>query len=249
MLEVRNLGVRAGKTLLLEDVSFTLNEGRICALLGANGSGKTSLIRALTSSYPRYQGSIMFSGHELRNSSKREKASLHALLPQDLPQVDIVVSSLFDDVEGGTGVLDELGLSRLAGRRLISLSGGERELVFLALMLSRKASLYCLDEAEANLDPRGRRLVERSMERLKREGHMVLASFHDIPRALRFADDCLVLDHGRLVFSGSVGDFRESGLATSLFGLVERCFTSEDGQLVKLLLEACDEDIGKGGEA
>ena len=74
MLEVRNLSVRAGKTLLIEDVSFTLNEGRICALLGANGSGKTSLIRALTSYYPHYQGSIMFSGQELRNSSKREKA-------------------------------------------------------------------------------------------------------------------------------------------------------------------------------
>lgn len=249
MLEVRNLTVRAGKTLLLEDVSFTLNEGRICALLGANGSGKTSLIRALTSSYPHYQGSITFSGHELRSSSRKERASLHALLPQNLPQTDSAVSMLFDDVGGGTSVLDELGLSHMAGRRLLSLSGGERELVFLALMLSRKASLYCLDEAEANLDARGRRLVERSMERLKREGHMVLASFHDVPRALRVADDCLVMDHGCLIFSGSVGDFQESGLATSLFGLVERCFTSEDGQLVKLLLEACDEDIDKGGEA
>lgn len=242
MLEVDRLCVDVGGRRLLDEVSFRLEEGRIYALIGANGSGKTSLIRALTSYYPRYGGSIRFDGKELRDCRRKERESLHALLPQVLPQLDSTLDTM---LSGGSPILGQLGLEKLALRRISSLSGGERELSFLAMMLSREARLYCLDEAEANLDARCRRLVENAMRSLRAEGKMVLASFHDLDRAMRLSDGLLVMDAGRLVFAGDGASFASSGLAERLFGLSRRRFTSAEGELVELFVEVAGEDPGE----
>lgn len=242
MLEVDRLCVDVGGRRLLDEVSFRLEEGRIYALIGANGSGKTSLIRALTSYYPRYGGSIRFDGKELRDCRRKERESLHALLPQVLPQLDSTLDTMLSE---GSPILGQLGLEELALRRISSLSGGERELSFLAMMLSREARLYCLDEAEANLDARCRRLVENAMRSLRAEGKMVLASFHDLDRALRLSDGLLVMDAGRLVFAGDGASFASSGLAERLFGLSRRRFTSAEGELVELFVEVAGEDPGE----
>lgn len=242
MLEVDRLCVDVGGRRLLDEVSFRLEEGRIYALIGANGSGKTSLIRALTSYYPRYGGSIRFDGKELRDCRRKERESLHALLPQVLPQLDSTLDTMLSE---GSPILGQLGLEKLALRRISSLSGGERELSFLAMMLSRDARLYCLDEAEANLDARCRRLVENAMRSLMAEGKMVLASFHDLDRALRLSDGLLVMDAGRLVFAGDGASFASSGLAERLFGLSRRRFTSAEGELVELFVEVAGEDPGE----
>lgn len=242
MLEVDRLCVDVGGRRLLDEVSFRLEEGRIYALIGANGSGKTSLIRALTSYYPRYGGSIRFDGKELRDCRRKERESLHALLPQVLPQLDSTLETMLSE---GSPILGQLGLEKLALRRISSLSGGERELSFLAMMLSRDARLYCLDEAEANLDARCRRLVENAMRSLRAEGKMVLASFHDLDRAMRLSDGLLVMDAGRLVFAGDGASFASSGLAERLFGLSRRRFTSAEGELVELFVEVAGEDPGE----
>lgn len=242
MLEVDRLCVDVGGRRLLDEVSFRLEEGRIYALIGANGSGKTSLIRALTSYYPRYGGSIRFDGKELRECRRKERESLHALLPQVLPQLDSTLDTMLSE---GSRILGQLGLEKLALRRISSLSGGERELSFLAMMLSRDARLYCLDEAEANLDARCRRLVENAMRSLRAEGKMVIASFHDLDRAMRLSDGLLVMDAGRLVFVGSPDAFASSGLAERLFGLSRRRFTSAEGELVELFVEVAGEDPGE----
>ena len=242
MLEVDRLCVDVGGRRLLDEVSFRLEEGRIYALIGANGSGKTSLIRALTSYYPRYGGSIRFDGKELRDCRRKERESLHALLPQVLPQLDSTLDTMLSE---GSPILGQLGLEKLALRRISSFSGGERELSFLAMMLSREARLYCLDEAEANLDARCRRLVENAMRSLRAEGKMVLASFHDLDRAMRLSDGLLVMDAGRLVFAGDGASFASSGLAERLFGLSRRRFTSAEGELVELFVEVAGEDPGE----
>ena len=242
MLEVDRLCVDVGGRRLLDEVSFRLEEGRIYALIGANGSGKTSLIRALTSYYPRYGGSIRFDGKELRDCRRKERESLHALLPQVLPQLDSTLDTMLSE---GSPILGQLGLEKLACRRISSLSGGERELSFLAMMLSREARLYCLDEAEANLDARCRRLVENAMRSLRAEGKMVLASFHDLDRAMRLSDGLLVMDAGRLVFAGDGASFASSGLAERLFGLSRRRFTSAEGELVEFFVEVAGEDPGE----
>ena len=92
--------------------------------------------------------------------------------------------------------------------------------------------LYLMDEPEASLDARFRQKVESSMRRLADAGRIVLASFHDINRALAVADGILVLSEGRLVFSGSVPGFLDSGIGESVFALSRRTLLDDDGSPV-----------------
>ena len=108
--------------------------------------------------------------------------------------------------------------------------------MFLAFLLSRKCWLYCLDEAQSNLDARSSQTAVSAMKSLKKEGKTVLASFHDIHSALEIADALLLLDEGRLVFSGSREELLETDLIGKIFGLERRTMSDETGQSVTIFL-------------
>ncbi len=226
MIEIRNLKIEARGKILLDDISLDLKEGRIYALLGENGCGKTTLIRSLSSFFPSYSGSIRFSGKELWKIRKKERGKLHSVLPQTLPSLDIPVNCLLDRT--GLSILDGLGLSRILGERISVLSGGEKEMVFLSLMLSRDTLLYSFDEAEANLDARYRMIIEEKMIELKGRGKTVLSSFHDIGRAYSVADEIIVLSEGKLAFFGDKEKFLSSGVPEKCLGLSPRRAVDEE---------------------
>lgn len=230
MVEVKDLRVKVRGRVVLQDVSLTLEEGRIYALLGENGSGKTTLLRALTSYYHDYKGSIRFCGKELRAMKRKEKERVHAILPQILPLSDASVSSLLSIYPGGLSHLEKAGLISLKERRLNTLSGGEREMVHLALLLSHDALLYALDEVEASLGMRYKRKSEEAMLALKEERRIVLSSFHDINRAFAIADEFIVLSEGRLVFKGGKDAFLKEDTAGRYFGLHPSVLVDESGK-------------------
>lgn len=236
MIEARGLYVRTGKKILLEDISFTLEEGRIYALLGRNGSGKTTLMKALCGSFRQSFSQILYDGRPLSSFSRKERESLHAILPQNPPSADMTVSSLLSLYEGGREILKGFRPFLDEERRLSSLSGGERQLVFLAFLLSRECRLYCLDEAQSNLDARSSQTAVSAMKSLKKDGKTVLASLHDIHSALEIADTLLLLDEGRLVFSGSREELLETDLIGKIFGLERRILTDETGRSVNIFL-------------
>ena len=107
MIETRGLYVRTGKKILLEDISFTLEEGRIYALLGRNGSGKTTLMKALCGSFRQSFSQILYDGRPLSSFSRKERESLHAILPQNPPSADMTVSSLLSLYEVGKEILKD----------------------------------------------------------------------------------------------------------------------------------------------
>lgn len=230
MVEVRNLSLEMKQKTLLDDLSFTLERGRIYALLGENGSGKTTLIRTLSSFYPEYKGSVMFDGKELRAAGRKERASFHAVLPQYLPQLRMHVSDFLSMYPDASRYLNALGLSELMKEKMNTLSGGERQMVFLSLVLAQDSILYSFDEPEASLDANYRNKMENVIKSLKEEGKTVLVSLHDISKAVEIADSFLVLQHGRLVFSGSCEDFLEKCIYKSLFGLERGDFRDCNGK-------------------
>lgn len=232
MIRVDGLSLKIHGRTILEDISFTLEEGRVYALLGENGSGKTTLMRCLSSFHPAYGGSILFSDRQLRDCTRNERAHLHSLLPQTLASLDMGVEYMLSLTSGAAQVLSSFGLGHLLPRRMDTLSGGERQMVYLAFAVARDAMLYLMDEPEASLDARFRQKVESSMRRLADAGLIVLASFHDINRALAVADGILVLSEGRLVFSGSVPGFLDSGIGESVFALSRRTLLDDDGSPV-----------------
>ena len=236
MIEVSSLTIKEGGKTLLDNLSFTLEEGKIYALCGVNGSGKTTLIRALNSYFTHYGGSIRFNGKELSRCSRKEKEKLHALLPQSIPVSSVITASLFEHNGQAAALLDGFSLSHLVRQNLASLSGGERVMVFLSLMLSRDVLLYSFDESEANLDAMYRKLTEQRMRRLAEEKKTVLASFHDINKALEISDELIVLSEGRLAFKGNPAMFISDDIGGRFFSLDLRRLTDEDGRQCSLFL-------------
>ena len=248
MVEVCNLSLRLGRKRILDGVSFCLKDGSITALLGRNGSGKSSLIRCLCSYYGRYDGEIRYDGRKLDSFPFSERASLHSLLPQNVPIVDICLERLLrfaasscgmgerDAEERMTSILEFSGLGGFSSTPVSRMSGGERQLAFIAFMMMRRSMAYYLDEPEAPLDAGYKLKAEAAMKRLRNEGRAVLVSMHDINRSLSFADRLLVLDRGRLVFDGDPASFISSDCGGTCFGLELRNLTDEEGNTFQLFL-------------
>ena len=230
MIEISNLSVSVKDRVLLNGISAVMEEGKIYAFLGENGSGKSTFIRALTSYFPDYSGSIAFDGRELKTFRQKEREKLHSLLPQMLPHFDISVSSFLSMYPDGKKELSKLGLGYLLEERMNTLSGGEKEMVFLAFALSRSAQLYAFDEPEAGLDAMYKEKTENAVRRLAEGGKTVLVSFHDIGRALRIADGFMILSHGELVFSGNREELLDDNAIERIFGLKRALFTDENGE-------------------
>jgi ABC-type cobalamin/Fe3+-siderophores transport systems, ATPase components len=249
MIEIRNLSLSLKKTEVLRNVNLTLKEGEITILIGPNGSGKTSIVRILSSLHTDYYGSVRFDGKELSSCKWSERKNLSALLPQFPPALDATLlelmsltdsSSLFHreseaERQANLKKLDSLSASHLADKKLSEMSGGERQLSFLALMASHDAGLYLLDEPESNLDVRFSKTVEDTMKRLKAEGKAVLAVFHDLNRALEMADRIIVLDKGSVCFEGNGEALLSSGIPEKVFGLKILKLKDENGQNYTLL--------------
>ena len=149
---MRGITKRFGQVFANDRIDLDVRWGEILALLGENGSGKSTFIRALTSYFPDYSGSIAFDGRELKTFRHNEREKLHSLLPQMLPHFDLSVSSFLSMYPEGKEELSKLGLGYLLEERMNTLSGGEKEMVFLAFALSRSAQLYAFDEPEAGID-------------------------------------------------------------------------------------------------
>lgn len=230
MVRVEHLTIKIRGQEILSDISLCLEDGKIYALLGENGSGKTTLLRALTSYYPDYSGSIDLDGRELRSLKRKEKEMAHAILPQSIPILDSSVSALLSMYPEALKHLEKYGLLSLLERRISTLSGGEREMVFLSFLLSRHVKLYALDEVEANLGMRYKKRCEEAMLSLKGDGRIVLSSFHDLSRAFLIADEAIVLEKGRLVFAGSKEEFIFQDIAQRYFDSRVKVFKDTSGE-------------------
>lgn len=213
MLSLKNLSFSYKKSPLLQDISFTLNDGEIGVLLGKNGVGKSTLFKNIMGILKNRCGEISIDGKNLADLSRKERARLISYVPQDIRFGDL---SVFDTVLSGRAasfgfsagksdlettekVLFELGLESLAFRNANSLSGGERQKVAIARALVSDPKLIIFDEPTGNLDIGGEALVLAEVKRLAREKNvMVLATLHDLNSALSLGDKFFLLKDGRL---------------------------------------------------
>jgi ABC-type branched-subunit amino acid transport system ATPase component len=222
-LKVENLCVRYGDAVALSDVSFSIGTGKVLAVLGANGAGKSSLARALSGLIHPSAGSVVFAGQEISGWDAhriRRAGIVH------LPEGRGIFRGLnvFDNlkmaaasVEGGRQARrDALELAFttfpiLADRRrqvASSLSGGEQQMLSLARVLATGPKLVVADEMSLGLAPRMVDLVFDGLDRARQAGVTVLMIEQYVHRALGFADDCLVLQRGEQAWQGPA---REAG--------------------------------------
>lgn len=232
---------------LTEPLSLSAPEGQTIALLGRNGTGKSTLLRVLAGVRKPLSGSVLLDGTELERLTPRERAQRIAFVTTEpvavahlrVREVVSMGRSPYTGWFGGLSAADErrvdraleqTGLESFGAKTLDSLSDGERQRVMIARAVAQDTPLILLDEPTAFLDLPNRYRTALLLRRLAREaGKTVLYSSHDLTTAVQLCDTLWVMDRGGIT-AGSPADLLRDGTISSLFeGLPLRC--SADGSI------------------
>jgi branched-chain amino acid transport system ATP-binding protein len=216
--QVQGLKAYYGDSYIVQDVSFSINEGEIVALLGRNGAGKTSTLRAIarTANPELRSGSIWLQGQSIHDMQDFEAALAGIqLVPEDrriIPGLTVEENLDIACIAGSTGWpyerIYEL-FPRLKERRKqegTTLSGGEQQMLAIGRALARDIKLLLLDEPYEGLAPVVRHDIERALIEVKNTGITTILVEQNAVAALKLSDSALILDTGEIVFSGSARD-------------------------------------------
>ncbi|NJK35656.1 MAG: ABC transporter ATP-binding protein [Oscillatoriales cyanobacterium SM2_2_1] len=210
-----------GDQMVLYELDLTIEKGKMTALVGASGAGKSTVVDLLARFYDPNQGAIFVNGTDLREFRVASWRRQMAIVSQDTfifnlsVQENIVYGTegaSFEQVHraalaaNALGFIEELpeGFETLLGDRGVRLSGGQRQRLAIARALLRNPELLILDEATSALDSVSERLIQQSLEQLA-EGRTVVAIAHRLSTIMK-ADRVVVLEKGRIVEQGCYGE-------------------------------------------
>lgn len=237
-LVTRGLSCDAGRRTVLTDVDLAVRRGEVLGLIGANGTGKSTLLRVLAGVRAPAAGDLLLDGVPLASYPARERARRIAFVAQeeaasaDLLVAELVALGRVPHARAWGGVDDEARAAVGEALRLVDLeyaarvpldrlSGGERRRAVLARGLAQQAPLLLLDEPTNHLDIRHQLALMRLIRRLSREeGRTVVLALHDLDLAATFCDRVAVLHDGALQACGTPDDVLTPAVLHDAFGVL-----------------------------
>jgi len=206
VIEVTDLQKRYGDRIVVDGVSFQVEEGEIFGILGPNGAGKTTTVESIAGLRTPDGGSIRVLGYDPRNDRDRLRTLVGVQLQEsDLPErmtpreaLDLF-ASFYADPADPTSLLDDLDLADKGDTPYRDLSGGQKQRLSIALALVGRPRVAILDELSTGLDPHARRETWRVIESIRDQGVTVLLVTHLMEEAERLADRVAVFRDGRVV--------------------------------------------------
>ena len=231
-LHVESLTVSHGPVTALRDVTFTARSGEITALIGTNGAGKSSLLRAIIG-LASSKGDIFFQGDNINHlaTEDRIRAGL-ALVPEGrrvFPGMTVEENLLVGGIRGRAErrlSIDEVyalfpPLADRPSDRAWQLSGGQQQRVAIARALMQDPKIILADEPIASLDPMNAQVVMQSLRTIHEEdGRTVIANLHTLDTARRYCDRVIGMRDGQIVFDGTPEQLT-TGVARDIYGADE----------------------------
>ena len=243
-LEATDVGVRYGSRAAVQGVCLEAGPGHLLAILGANGSGKSSLLKALAG-VQRHSGRIAWhgAGQGRIGYMPQDTSARPALTAFEVVLLGRIRSLGFRparaDLEAAEAAMAETGVHALAQRRIGELSGGQRQLVLLAQVLAGDPAALLLDEPTSALDIAHQlHTLQLLRELTRRRGLTTIAILHDLNAAARFADRLAVLHEGRLLATGPPADILQPCVLQPAFAVTVAIDAGSDGHPVVLPLRA-----------
>jgi iron complex transport system ATP-binding protein len=246
--------VRFGDSVVVDDVTFSVDAGEWFGVLGPNGAGKSTLLRTLVGG-PIASGSASIHGSDMTTTAGRARAELVAYVPQRpqyppgmavfdfvllgrTPHLGFLAAERSDDIAAVWAALDALDLVSFAERDVASLSGGETQRASMARVIAQESPVLVLDEATAALDVARQHQVLELIDTVRVErGIAIVSAMHDLTAAAQFCDRVGVMDAGRLRGVGVPKDVMTEELLCDVFEPTVRVIDVEGEQVIVSMRE------------
>lgn len=201
---------------IISDINLELRSGQLACLIGENGIGKSTLLKTLTGFLPKLKGSLLLGNRDIESFSQRELARQVSIVLTQKPDVqNLTIEEIIglgrspytgffgrlraEDRKVVDDAIATMGIEKLRGRMIQTLSDGERQKVMIAKALAQETPIILLDEPTAFLDFPSKAETFQSLQRMAHErDKLVLLSTHDLELAVRFADSLLEVKKGCL---------------------------------------------------
>lgn len=214
MLKINNLNVSFDSNLALENANIEFPKSSIIGIVGKNGSGKSTMLKAIEGLVP-YSGSIIFDDTNVDTLSIKEKAKLISYLPQNriVPQISarlMIEHGRFpyrsfsktlskDDKEIIDKAIKKTGISKLLNKKLNEMSGGELQKVYITSTIVQETEVILLDEPTNHLDLESQIEILNMLKELKKDGRTIILVLHDLLQAFTYCDKIVLLDDHKVV--------------------------------------------------
>jgi iron complex transport system ATP-binding protein len=253
-LLVKEISLSYNHVPVVSDFSLQLKPGELVGLIGPNGCGKTSVIKALSRILALKSGEITLDGRHLHHISHNDLAKVIGVVPQtpNLPETFSVTEVVLlgrsphlgwlrnesqRDLQIANAAMQATGILEFAERKIGELSGGEKQRVTIARVLAQQPQVILMDEPTANLDIAHQLEILNLMQSLCRQQQMaVLIALHDLNLAAQYCDRLILLKKGRIFAQGGPQDVITSLNIQQVYGSGSKVYPHPENRLPVVLL-------------
>ncbi len=245
MLTANKIHIQIGSLSLAKGIDFALKPGQVTAILGPNGTGKSTLLKALFGDIRLESGEIHHGENSLTHNLLSQWRNQFGYMPQDinldvnLTAIEVVLLGQLDalslrvgneTLNKALGILDQIGLSHLANKDVSKLSGGQRQMILFAQALMREPKIMMLDEPVSALDLHYQHvLLEHLVSQTRQKEYVTIMVLHDLNLAAQYADNLLVLKNGHLMATGHPKEVLTSELVQDIYDVQAQVIEDEHG--------------------
>ena len=222
MLKVNNLTKKFKDTVVVDNISFQVNEGEIVGLLGENGAGKTTTLRMISTMLKITSGDVDVNGFSAQKEPDKVRKEIGILFGGDVGLYDRLTGreniKYFADLFGMNGLdsakrINELakdfGMNDYIDKRVGKFSRGMKQKVSISRSIVHSPSVMLLDEPSTGLDVRATRVIHQFIRKCKEEGKTILFSSHSMSEVEKLCDRIVIIHKGKLIEEGTIAQLKE----------------------------------------